>query len=150
MVWDEELQEIQMQIMGEVQIEILQRLIADRFGVLVSFDEGRILYKETIAHPVEGVGHFEPLGHYAEVHLLLEPQSRGSGLTCAVNCSEDSLAKNWQRLVMTHLAEKTHRGVLTGSPITDMKITLVAGGRTWTTPRVAISGKLPTGQCAKA
>ncbi len=126
-VWDEELQEIQMQIMGEVQIEILQRLIADRFGVLVSFDEGRILYKETIAHPVEGVGHFEPLGHYAEVHLLLEPQPRGSGLTFAVNCSEDSLAKNWQRLVMTHLAEKTHRGVLTGSPITDMKITLVAG-----------------------
>ena len=89
-VWDEELQEIQMQIMGEVQIEILQRLIADRFGVLVSFDEGRILYKETIAHPVEGVGHFEPLGHYAEVHLLLEPQPRGSGLTFAVNCSEDS------------------------------------------------------------
>jgi len=126
-VWDEQLQEIQAQIMGDVQIEILQSLIAERFGVEVSFDEGRILYKETIANTVEGVGHFEPLGHYAEVHLLLEPGEPGSGLEFAVNCSEEHLAKNWQRLVLTHLQEKTHKGVLTGSPITDMKITLVAG-----------------------
>lgn len=126
-VWDEQLQEIQAQIMGDVQIEILQSLIAERFGVEISFDEGRILYKETIANTVEGVGHFEPLGHYAEVHLLLEPGERGSGLQFAVDCSEDHLAKNWQRLILTHLKEKMHKGVLTGSPITDMKITLVAG-----------------------
>jgi len=126
-VWDEQLQEIQVQLMGEVQTEILQRLIAERFGVQVQFDEGRILYKETIANVVEGVGHFEPMGHYAEVHLLLEPAERGSGLEFAVNCSEDVLAKNWQRLVLTHLKEKTHVGVLTGSPITDLKITLVGG-----------------------
>ena len=126
-VWDEQLQEIQVQIMGEVQIEILQRLISERFGVNVSFDAGRILYKETIASTVEGIGHFEPLGHYAEVHLLLEPAPRGSGLEFAADCSEDFLAKNWQRLILTHLAEKAHKGVLTGAPITDMKITLVAG-----------------------
>jgi len=126
-VWNEQLQEIQAQIMGEVQIEVLQSLIQSRFGIAVEFTAGSILYKETIANVVEGVGHFEPLGHYAEVHLLLEPGARGSGLQFGVACSEDVLAKSWQRLVLTHLAEKTHKGVLTGSPITDMKITLVAG-----------------------
>lgn len=126
-VWDEQLQEIQAQIMGDVQIEILQRLILNRFGVEVAFDTGRILYKETIANTVEGVGHFEPLGHYAEVHLLLEPGERGSGLEFSAKCSENHLAKNWQRLVLTHLQEKTHKGVLTGSPITDIKVTLVGG-----------------------
>jgi len=126
-VWDEQLQEIQVQIMGEVQIEILQSLIKSRFGVDVAFDAGRIVYKETIANVVEGVGHFEPLRHYAEVHLLLEPGERGSGLQFEVNCSEDILSKNWQRLILTHLEEKVHKGVLTGSAITDMKITLVSG-----------------------
>ncbi|HQA58172.1 MAG TPA: TetM/TetW/TetO/TetS family tetracycline resistance ribosomal protection protein [Acetivibrio sp.] len=126
-VWDEQLQEIQVQVMGEVQIEILQSIIKSRFGVDVTFDSGRIVYKETIANTVEGVGHFEPLGHYAEVHLLLEPGERGSGLKYDVNCSEDYLSQSWQRLILTHLKEKTHKGVLTGSAITDMKITLVAG-----------------------
>ncbi|MCD8052865.1 MAG: TetM/TetW/TetO/TetS family tetracycline resistance ribosomal protection protein [Lachnospiraceae bacterium] len=126
-VWDEALREIRVQIMGEVQLEILQSLIAERFGVEVRFGEGSIVYRETIAEPVEGVGHFEPLRHYAEVHLLLAPGARGSGLAFGTDCSEDVLSKNWQRLVLTHLAEKTHRGVLTGSPITDMEITLVNG-----------------------
>lgn len=126
-VWDEQLQEIQVQIMGEVQIEILQSLIQSRFGVLVTFDQGRVVYKETIAATVEGVGHFEPLRHYAEVHLLLEPGEPGSGLIFEANCSEDLLGKNWQRLILTHLREKTHKGVLTGSAITDIKITLVSG-----------------------
>lgn len=126
-VWDEQLQEIQAQIMGEVQVEILQNLIESRFGVEVGFGAGRIVYKETIANVVEGVGHFEPLRHYAEVHLLLEPGEPGSGLQFGTNCSEDVLAKNWQRLILTHLGEKTHKGVLTGSAITDMKITLVSG-----------------------
>lgn len=125
--WDELLQEIQVQIMGEVQIEILQSLIKGRFGVEVTFDAGRIVYKETIADTVEGVGHFEPLRHYAEVHLLLEPGEPGSGLEFGTGCSEDLLAKNWQRLILTHLEEKAHKGVLTGSAITDMKITLVSG-----------------------
>lgn len=126
-VWNEELQEIQAQIMGEVQIEILQSIIQSRFGVFVTFDAGRIVYKETIANIVEGVGHFEPLRHYAEVHLLLEPGERGSGLEFGTACSEDILGKSWQRLVLTHLEEKAHRGVLTGAVITDMKITLVSG-----------------------
>ena len=126
-VWDEHLQEIQAQIMGEVQIEILQSLIRERFGVEVSFDSGTILYKETIANTVEGVGHFEPLRHYAEVHVMLEPGKPGSGVQFAVNCSEDILEKNWQRLILTHLEEKQHRGVLTGAYITDIKITLVSG-----------------------
>lgn len=126
-VWDEQLQEIQAQIMGEVQIEILQTLIESRFGVSVAFDSGRIVYKETIANTVEGVGHFEPLRHYAEVHLLLEPGKPGSGLRFALGCSEDVLEKNWQRLILSHLEEKVHKGVLTGSAITDMKITLVSG-----------------------
>ncbi len=126
-VWDEQLQELQVQIMGEVQIEILKSIIQSRFGISVDFDAGRVLYKETIAEIVEGVGHFEPLRHYAEVHLLLEPGEPGSGLVFESDCSEELLSKNWQRLVLTHLEEKSHKGVLTGSPITDMKITLVSG-----------------------
>ena len=126
-VWNERLGEIHVQLMGEVQLEILTSLIADRFGVQVSFDEGSIVYKETIAAPVLGIGHFEPLRHYAEVHLLLEPGERGSGMQFSSICPTDMLDLNWQRLVLTHLAEKPHLGVLTGSPVTDMKITLVAG-----------------------
>lgn len=126
-VWNEVLQEIQVQVMGVVQIEVLKGLIHDRFGVDVEFGAGHIVYKETIARPVEGVGHFEPLRHYAEVHLLMEPAERGSGLQLETACSEDVLEKNWQRLVLTHLEEKVHKGVLTGSEITDMKITLIAG-----------------------
>ena len=126
-VWQESLGEIQVQIMGEVQIEILQSLIQSRFGISVTFDVGRIVYKETIAETVEGVGHFEPLRHYAEVHLLLEPGELGSGLVFDTLCSEEQLGKNWQNLVLNHLHEKTHKGVLTGSELTDMKITLVAG-----------------------
>lgn len=126
-VWHEELQEIQIQIMGEIQIEILKSLIANRFGVQVEFDAGKILYKETIKDVVEGVGHFEPLRHYAEVHLLLEPTERGSGLQFALDCSEDYLNRTWQRLILGHLKEKAHKGVLTGSEITDLKITLVSG-----------------------
>lgn len=126
-IWDEQLQEIRVQIMGEVQIEVLQSLIQSRFGVEVTFDSGSIVYKETIRNTVEGVGHFEPLGHYAEVHLLLEPKERGSGLEFAVDCSDDVLAKNWKNIILSHLKEKVHKGVLTGSAITDMKITLVSG-----------------------
>lgn len=126
-VWDEQLQEIKAQVMGEVQIEILQSMIQSRFGVDVSFGEGKIVYKETIGNAVEGVGHFEPLRHYAEVHLLLEPGKPGSGLQFDTICSEDVLSRNWQRLILTHLQEKEHKGVLTGSAITDMKITLVSG-----------------------
>lgn len=126
-VWDERLQEIQVQIMGEVQLEILKSLVKERFGADISFGAGKILYKETIARPVEGVGHYEPLRHYAEVHLLLEPGEPGSGLVFDACCSEDVLDRNWQRLILTHLEEKTHLGVLTGSPITDMQITLAAG-----------------------
>lgn len=127
MVWKEQLGEIHVQLMGEVQIEILRNLIYERFGVEVSFDEGSIVYKETIADVVEGIGHFEPLRHYAEVHLILEPGERGSGLQFRTQCSEDVLDKNWQRLILTHLEEKEHLGVLTGSPVTDMQITLAAG-----------------------
>lgn len=126
-VWDEFLQEIRVQIMGEVQTEILKTIIKQRFNVDVGFGTGKILYKETIEDVVEGVGHFEPLRHYAEVHLLLEPLERGSGMRFEADCSEDILDRNWQRLVMTHLLEKEHKGVLTGSAITDMKITLVTG-----------------------
>lgn len=126
-VWNGQLQEIHMQLMGQVQIEILRNIIADRFGFDVEFGQGAIAYKETIAAPVFGAGHFEPLRHYAEVHLLLEPAPRGSGLTLDTRCSEDVLDRNWQRLILTHLAEREHPGALTGSPITDMKITLLAG-----------------------
>lgn len=126
-VWDEHLGEVHLQLMGEVQLEILQSLIERRFGLRVEFDEGGILYKETISARVEGVGHYEPLRHYAEVHLLLEPGEPGSGIQLGSACREDSLAANWQRLILTHLAEKAHRGALTGAPLTDVKITLAAG-----------------------
>lgn len=126
-VWKEELGEIHAQLMGEVQIEILQSLVKERFGIDVTLGTGSIVYKETIKNKVEGVGHYEPLRHYAEVHLVMEPAAPGSGLIFNTNCSEDLLDKNWQRLILTHLYEKTHKGVLTGSAITDMKITLVAG-----------------------
>lgn len=127
LVFREELKELQAQVMGEVQLEVLQSLIQERFGVEVTFGEGNIVYKETITRPVEGVGHYEPLRHYAEVHLLLEPLERGSGLQFQTNVSQDELDGNWQRLILTHLQEKEHRGVLTGSSLTDMRITLVAG-----------------------
>ena len=126
-VWKEGLGEIHAQVMGDVQIEVLQSLIKERFGVAVEFGSGHIVYKETIAGPVEGIGHFEPLRHYAEVHLLLEPGEPGSGLQFDTACSEDLLDKNWQRLILTHLKERTHPGVLTGSEITDMRITLIGG-----------------------
>lgn len=126
-IWDEQLQEIHIHVMGEVQIDVVKNQIKQRFGVDVEFGEGSIVYKETITAPAYGVGHFEPLRHYAEVHLLLEPGEPGSGVSIAASCSEDILAKNWQRLVLTHLAERQHIGVLTGSPITDIKITLVTG-----------------------
>ena len=125
--WDETAREIRLQLMGQVQLEVLRRLIQERFGLEAAFSAGSVLYKETILEPVEGVGHFEPLRHYAEVHLLLEPGEPGSGLRFDTACSEDQLDRNWQRVILTHLAEKEHRGVLTGAPITDMKITLVAG-----------------------
>lgn len=126
-IWDDYLEEIHIQLMGEVQLEILESVIADRFGLAVHFSQGGILYKETITAPIEGIGHYEPLRHYAEVHLLLEPGKPGSGLVFASTCREDALDKNWQRLVLTHLAEKQHRGVLIGAPLTDVKITLLAG-----------------------
>lgn len=126
-VWNETLGEIHAQLMGAVQIEVLKRLIEERFGVRVEFDAGNIVYKETIANTVEGIGHFEPLRHYAEVHLLMEPGECGSGLQFLADCSEDVLERNWQRLILTHLEEKEHRGVLTGAAITDMRITLVSG-----------------------
>ena len=126
-VWNESLGELHVQLMGEVQIGILQRQIRERFGLDVTFDQGSVVYRETIADVVEGVGHFEPLRHYAEVHLILEPLERGSGLQFRSVCSEDVLDRNWQRLILTHLEEREHPGVLTGSPITDMRITLVSG-----------------------
>ena len=126
-VWNETLGEIHVQLMGEIQLEVLRSLLAERFGMTVEFGPGGILYKETITQPMEGVGHYEPLRHYAEVHLLLEPLPRGSGLQFAADCREEVLDKNWQRLVLTHLEEKEHLGVLTGSPLTDVKITLLAG-----------------------
>ena len=127
LVWKEQVGEIHAQLMGEVQIEVLRNLIAERFGTDVFFDEGSIVYKETIIDRVEGVGHFEPLRHYAEVHLILEPGDPGSGLQTDTACSEDELDRNWQRLVLTHLEEREHPGVLTGAPITDMRIILAAG-----------------------
>ncbi len=126
-VWNETLGEIHVQLMGEIQLEVLRSLLAERFGLAVEFGPGGILYKETITEPMEGVGHYEPLRHYAEVHLKLEPLPRGSGMQFAVDCREEVLDKNWQRLVLTHLEEKQHLGVLTGSPLTDVKITLIAG-----------------------
>ncbi len=126
-LWNEELGEIQVQLMGDVQIEILKHMLKERYGLLVGFDTGNIVYKETILNTVEGVGHFEPLRHYAEAHLLLEPGETGSGLQFDTVCSEDVLDRNWQRLILTHLEEKSHRGVLTGAEITDMKVTLLTG-----------------------
>ena len=126
-VWQEALGEIHLQLMGEVQLEILQNLLTTRFGIEAGFDEGGILYKETLTAPVEGFGHYEPLRHYAEVHLLLEPAPRGSGIQLAAACRPDTLDGNWQRLILTHLAERTHPGVLTGAPLADVKITLTAG-----------------------
>ncbi len=126
-VWNERLGEINIQLMGDIQLEILQAIIRDRFGIQASFGKGNIIYKETISDTVEGVGHFEPLRHYAEVHLLLKPLKRDSGVVFKTGCKEDLLDKNWQRLILTHLYEKTHIGVLTGSPITDIEITLVSG-----------------------
>lgn len=126
-VWNERLGEIQVQLMGDIQLEVLETIIAERFGINATFGKGNIIYKETIADTVEGVGHFEPLRHYAEVHLLMKPAKRDSGIVFRTDCKEDLLDKNWQRLILTHLYEKTHIGVLTGSPITDMEITLVSG-----------------------
>lgn len=125
--WEEQKREIRVRLMGEIQREILQSVAMERFGLAIGFEEGSILYKETIAAPVEGIGHYEPLRHYAEVHLLMEPLPPGSGLQFACGCPTDRLELNWQRLILTHLAEKTHKGVLTGAPITDIKITLIAG-----------------------
>ena len=126
-VWNPALEEIHVQLMGEVQTEILKTMIAERFHLDVEFGTGKIVYKETIKNPVVGVGHYEPLRHYAEVHLKMEPLEAGSGLVFEADCSEDVLDRNWQRLILTHLQEREHPGVLTGSPITDMKITIVAG-----------------------
>lgn len=126
-VWDETHGEIHAQLMGEVQIDVLKHIIMERFGVAVEFGDGSIVYQETITNTVEGIGHFEPLRHYAEVHLLMEPSEPGSGLQYNSICSDDILERNWQRLILTHLKEKKHRGVLTGVEITDMKITLAAG-----------------------
>lgn len=127
LTYNEKAKEIRIRLMGDIQIEVLKRLIEERFGIAVSFGEGSILYKETISDKVHGAGHFEPLRHYAEVHLTIEPLPQGSGVICESSCSVDALALNWQRLVLTHLEERIHRGVLTGSPLTDVKITLVAG-----------------------
>ncbi len=126
-MWNEQLQEIHLQLMGEVQLEVLKRIILERFGMDVKFGRGNIAYKETIANTVEGVGHYEPLRHYAEVHLIIKPGKRGSGIHFSTACSEDELSRNWQRLILTHLEEKTHVGVLTGSPLTDVKIILASG-----------------------
>lgn len=125
--WNSHLKEIHVGLMGEVQAEILKSIVAERFGVKIDIDSGRVMYKETIENTVEGVGHYEPLRHYAEVHLIMEPLPRGGGLVLKTDCSEDTLDRNWQRLILMHLGEKQHLGVLTGSPITDMKITLAAG-----------------------
>lgn len=126
-VWNEFLKEIHIQVMGAVQIEIIKAVIEERFGIRVDFGAGNIVYKETIANTVEGVGHFEPLRHYAEVHLILEPGDPGSGITCKLDCEGSGLDRNWQRLILTHLQERTHRGVLTGSPLTDVILSLVGG-----------------------
>lgn len=127
LMWNTQTQEIHVCLMGPIQLEVLQSRISERFGLNVRFGPGSIVYKETIAEPVEGVGHFEPLRHYAEVHLLLEPNDPGSGITLSTSCSEDLLDRNWQRLILTHLEEKEHLGVLIGAPVTDIRITLLAG-----------------------
>lgn len=125
--WSESLKEIHLQLMGEIQLEVLKTVIFDRFGMDVEFGEGSIAYKETVAAPVVGVGHYEPLRHYAEVHLLIEPLERGSGIRYAADCAPDTLGKSWQKLILSNLADKRHIGVLIGAPLTDVKITLIAG-----------------------
>lgn len=125
--WNTHLEQIHLQLMGAVQLEVVQRVLADRFGLAVEFEPGGILYKETISQPVEGVGHFEPLRHYAEVHLRLEPLPAGSGVQFGTVASTDELDLNWQRLALTNAMERDHLGVLTGSPITDVRITLTGG-----------------------
>lgn len=125
--WNDRLQKLDVQLMGEVQLEVLKRILKDRFSLDAEFEEGSIIYKETIADSVEGVGHYEPLRHYAEVHLLIEPMERGSGIAIKTKCSEDELDRNWQRNILSHLKEKTHIGTLIGAPITDVRITLVSG-----------------------
>lgn len=125
--YDERAKEIRVRLMGEIQLEVLKRMIAERYGIDVGFGEGSILYKETVLEPVMGAGHFEPLRHYAEVHLLIEPMPEGTGIITDTDCPTDLLATNWQRLIMTHVEERVHKGVLTGSPLTDVKITLIAG-----------------------
>ena len=127
MLWNEEKRQIHIQMMGEVQGEILKNLVSQRFDIEIGYGSETIIYRETIAEKVEGVGHFEPLRHYAEVHLILEPLPQGSGMVFQTTCSEDDLSRNWQHLILSHLAEKPHRGVLTGSEITDIRITLAAG-----------------------
>lgn len=127
LTYDERAKELRVRLMGEIQLEVIRRLIKERLDIDVSFDEGSILYKETVAEEVIGRGHFEPLRHYAEVHLLIEPISEGSGIVIDSDCSTDALSMNWQRLILSHVEEKRHRGVLTGSPLTDVKITLIAG-----------------------
>jgi len=126
-LWNDGLKEIHVRLMGQIQLEVLRRVIEDRFGISVDFDAGNIVYKETISNTVEGIGHFEPLRHYAEVHLMLEPSERGSGICIDSKLSTDKLDLNWQRLIFTHISEREHPGVLTGSPITDIKISIVAG-----------------------
>jgi len=142
--WDERLREIHAQIMGQVQIEVLQSILEERFDLRVTIDHGRVSYRETICNTVEGIGHFEPLRHYAEVHLLLQPLPRGSGLVFDTDCSEDVLDRNWQRLILTHLEEKTHLGVLIGAPITDLRITLAAGRAHLKHTEAATSVRRPT------
>ena len=127
LVWKEEIGELQAQVMGEVQMEVLKQLVYDRFGVAITFGQGNIVYKETISNVVEGIGHFEPLRHYAEVHLLLEPGEPGSGIEVILDCREDILDKNWQRLIATHVMERKHRGVLTGGELTDVRVRVIAG-----------------------
>ena len=127
LTYEPETHDIRVRLMGEIQLEVLRRVISDRFGLEVSFDEGSILYKETIAESVIGSGHFEPLRHYAEAHIRIDPLPRGEGIVTATECDTDSLSLNWQRLIITHLEERAHKGVLTGAPITDVKLTLIAG-----------------------
>ncbi|WP_455502396.1 GTP-binding protein [Gemmiger sp.] len=149
-MWRDDLGEVHVRLMGEVQLEILQTILRERFGLDVTFGEGGILYKETLTTAVEGIGHYEPLRHYAEVHLLLEPAARGSGVQLAADCPPDTLAENWQRLILTHLAERTHPGVLIGAPLTDVKITLAAGRAHQKHTEGGTSAKPPTARCGRA
>ncbi|MBQ9408491.1 MAG: TetM/TetW/TetO/TetS family tetracycline resistance ribosomal protection protein, partial [Clostridia bacterium] len=147
--WNERYQEISIQVMGDVALEILSRTLKDRFGLDAAFDSGSILYKETIAAPVNGCGHYEPLRHYAEVHLRLEPAPRGSGIRVKSEVSVDELALNWQRLIYTHILEKQHVGVLTGAPLTEWSSRSRAEGPTRSTRRAVTSDRLPIGPCVR-